>query len=263
MAHVHASSVVHADARLAPDVEIGPFCTVGAGVTLGSGSRLISHVVIDGDTTIGAHNTFYPFSSIGLASQDKKYANEPTRVVIGDHNVFRENCTVHRGTVQDRAVTTIGSRCLFMACAHVAHDCTVGDDAILANAATLGGHVTVGEFAILGGLCGVHQFCRVGAHAMIGGAAAVLQDVAPYVLGQGNPFTVSSVNTEGLRRRGFSAEAITAIRAAFKTVFRSGLTLKEAITALQAECANSGADAASALRPLLAFIEQPGRGLAC
>ena len=262
MAHVHAMSVVHSAAKLAPDVEVGPFCTVGEGVVLGAGSKLISHVVIDGDTHIGIGNTFFPFCSIGLASQDKKYANEPTKVVIGDDNVFRESCTVHRGTVQDSGVTTIGSRGLFMAYAHVAHDCVIGDDVILANAATLGGHVHVGNWAILGGLAGVHQFCRIGEHAMVGGASCVLQDVAPYVLGQGNPFSLSTVNSEGLKRRGFSAEAVTTVRNAFKTVFRNGLTLKEAIAALEAEMLTSSDDARAALMPLVAFLQTPGRGLA-
>jgi UDP-N-acetylglucosamine acyltransferase len=262
MAHIHALSVVHPAAKIAPDVEVGPFCTVGEGVVIGAGCKLISHVVIDGDTHIGTGNTFFPFCSIGLASQDKKYANESTKVVIGDDNVFRESCTVHRGTVQDRGVTSIGSRGLFMAYAHVAHDCTVGNDVILANAATLGGHVHVGNWAILGGLAGVHQFCRIGEHAMVGGASCVLQDVAPYVLGQGNPFSLSTVNSEGLKRRGFSAEAVTTVRNAFKTVFRNGLTLKEAIAALEAEMLASSDDAKAALTPLVTFLQTPGRGLA-
>ncbi len=259
---VHPLSIVHPNATLAPDVEIGPFCTVGAGVTLGGGTRLISHVVIDGDTHIGSNNTFYPFCSIGLASQDKKYANEATRVVIGDDNTFRESCTVHRGTVQDEGATTIGSRGLFMAYAHVAHDCVVGHDVILANAATLGGHVKVGNFAIIGGLAGVHQFCRIGEHAMVGGASCVLQDVAPYVLGQGNPFTVSAVNSEGLKRRGFSTEAIAAVRSAYKTVFRNGLILKEAVVALELEIAAAPVNVQTALIPFLDFLKSPGRGLA-
>ena len=262
MAQIHPLAIVHPAARLAPDVEVGPFCTVGEGVSIGNGCKLISHAAIDGDTTIGDGNTFFPFCSIGLASQDKKYANEPTKVIIGDDNVFRESCTVHRGTVQDRGVTTIGSRGLFMAYAHVAHDCMVGDDVILANAATLGGHVQVGNWAILGGLAGVHQFCRIGEHAMVGGASCVLQDVAPYVLGQGNPFTLSTVNSEGLKRRGFSAEAVTTVRNAFKTVFRNNLTLKEAINALEVELVTASDDAKSALMPLIAFLQSPGRGLA-
>ncbi|TAG04642.1 MAG: acyl-ACP--UDP-N-acetylglucosamine O-acyltransferase [Betaproteobacteria bacterium] len=262
MATVHPLAVVHPDAKLAADVVVGPFCTVAAGVTIGAGTKLISHVVVDGETHIGERNTFYPFASIGLAPQDKKYANEPTRLVIGNDNVFRESCTIHRGTIQDRSVTTLGSRILVMAYAHVAHDCTVGDDVILANNATLAGHVTVGEFAILGGLSGVHQFCRVGAHAMVGGCACVTQDVAPYVLGHGNPFSVSGVNSEGLKRRGFSADAVSAVRAAHKTIWRSGLVLKEAVAEIEATEAVASPDVQNALRPLLEFLRVSGRGLA-
>jgi UDP-N-acetylglucosamine acyltransferase len=262
MANIHPQSIVHPDAQLADDVVVGPFCTVGAGVRIGAGSRLVSHVVIDGDTVIGTGNKFYPFCSIGLESQDKKYADEPTRVVIGDDNSFRESCTVHRGTVQDQGVTRIGSRGLFMAYAHVAHDCVVGDDVILANAATLGGHVVVGNWAILGGLAGVHQFCRIGEHAMVGGASCVLQDVAPYCLGQGNPFSISTVNAEGLKRRGFAPDAIAAVRNAHKIIFRSGLILKDAIVALEAEAAAGGNEVAAALAPLIGFLKTPGRGLA-
>jgi UDP-N-acetylglucosamine acyltransferase len=262
MPAIHPLAIVHENATLADDVAIGPFCTVGPNVRIGSGSSLVSHVVIDGDTAVGERNVFYPFASIGLAPQDKKYAGEATRVVIGNDNVFRESCTVHRGTAQDRGVTTIGSRVLAMAYAHVAHDCIVADDAILANGATLAGHVTVDRFAIVGGLSAVHQFCRVGAHAMIGGCACVTQDIAPYILGHGNPFTVSSVNTEGLKRRGTSAEAIAAVRAAYKTVWRSGLTLKEAVESLDATMASSSDEVRTILAPLAEFLRTPGRGLA-
>ena len=262
MAQVHSLSIVHPSAQLADDVEIGPFCTVGAGVVLGPKCQLISHVVIDGDTRVGAGTTFYPFGSIGLASQDKKYANESTRVEIGNDNVFRESCTVHRGTAQDKGVTRIGSRGLFMAYAHVAHDCVLGDDVILANAATLGGHVRIGDWAIIGGLAGVHQFCRIGAHAMVGGASCVLQDVAPYVLGQGNPFSLSTVNAEGLKRRGFTPEMIAAVRNAYRVVFRSNLTLKDAIATLIAEQKTLSAEVQPIIAPLLEFLQSPGRGLA-
>jgi UDP-N-acetylglucosamine acyltransferase len=262
MAKIHAYAIVDANAKLADDVEVGPFCTIGANVTIGPGSKLISHVAIDGETTIGARNTFYPFASIGLAPQDKKYAGEPTRLVIGDDNVFRESCTIHRGTAQDRGVTTIGSRVLAMAYAHVAHDCNVGDDVILANAATLAGHVDIDEFAIVGGLAAVHQFSRVGAHAMIGGCACVLQDVAPYALGNGNPFTVSGVNLEGLKRRGFDADAIAAVRAAHKTIWRSGKVLAEAKIDLQALYDESNDSAKRVLKPLIDFLAVSGRGLA-
>jgi UDP-N-acetylglucosamine acyltransferase len=262
MASVHATAIVSPGATLADDVEIGPFCTVGANVVIGAGSRLISHVVMDGHTTIGERNTFFPFASIGLAPQDKKYANEPTRLVIGDDNVFRESCTIHRGTTQDQCVTTLGSRILVMAYAHVAHDCVVADDVILANAATLAGHVKVGAHAIVGGLAAVHQFCRVGAHVMIGGCACVTQDIAPYVLGHGNPFSVSGVNLEGLKRRGFDADAIAAVRSAHKTVWRSGQVLAEAKVELQKQHDASNESGKAALKPLIDFLAVSGRGLA-
>jgi UDP-N-acetylglucosamine acyltransferase len=262
MAKIHANAIVDANARLANDVEIGPFCTVGANVELGAGCKLISHVVIDGPTTIGDRNVFFPFASIGLAPQDKKYAGEPTRLVIGDDNVFRESCTIHRGTTTGTGVTTIGSRALFMAYAHVAHDCVVGDDAILANAATLAGHVTVGDYAIVGGLAAIHQFCRVGAHAMIGGCSCITQDIAPYVLGHGNPFSVTTVNVEGLKRRGFDADAISAVRAAHKIVWRSGKVLAEARVELQSLYDASPESAKRALEPLIEFLAVSGRGLA-
>jgi UDP-N-acetylglucosamine acyltransferase len=262
MATVHTHAIVHPSAELATDVEVGPFCTIGANVKIGAGSRLISHVVIDGHTTIGERNTFYPFASIGLAPQDKKYAGEPTQLVVGDDNVFRESCTIHRGTMQDKQVTRMGSRILAMAYAHVAHDCVIGDDVILANAATLAGHVKVGDFAIVGGLAGVHQFCRIGAHAMIGGAACVLQDVAPYLIGNGNPFSVSGVNLEGLKRRGFDADALAIVRAAHKLVWRSGNVLAEAKVSLQAMYDAGNDSEQRALQPLIEFLSVSGRGLA-
>ncbi len=262
MATVHPTAIVDPKAMLHDDVEIGPFCVVGENVTLGAGSKLVSHVVIDGITTIGARNTFFPFASIGLAPQDKKYAGEPTRLVIGDDNVFRESCTIHRGTEQDRSVTTLGSRILAMAYAHVAHDCVVGDDVILANAATLAGHVNVGEFAIVGGLAAVHQFCRVGAHAMIGGCSCVTQDVAPYVLGHGNPFAVSGMNLEGLKRRGYDADAQAAVKSAHKLIWRSGVVLAEAKLQLQQMHDEGNASAQRALKPLIDFLAISGRGLA-
>jgi UDP-N-acetylglucosamine acyltransferase len=262
MPKIHAQSIVDAKAQLADDVEVGPFCTIGPGVKIGTGSKLISHVVMDGDTTIGERNTFFPFASIGLASQDKKYAGEITRTVIGNDNIFREGCTVHRGTPSGAAVTTVGSRVLVMAYAHIAHDCVVGNDVIMANSATLAGHVVVGEFAIIGGLAAVHQFCRVGAHVMIGGCACITQDVAPYVLGHGNPFSVSTVNLEGLKRRGFDSDAMSAVRSAHKIVWRSGKTLADARVELQNLHDNSSDSAQRALKPLIDFLAVPGRGLA-
>ena len=255
-------AVVSPGAQLAADVQVGPFSVIGPEVIVGPRTWIGPHVVINGPTRIGAENRIFQFASIGEEPQDKKHRGEVTRLEIGDRNVFREFCTINRGTALDRGVTTIGSGNLFMAYTHVAHDCVVGDDVILANAATLGGHVRVGNWAILGGLAGVHQFCRVGEHAMVGGASCVVQDIAPYVLGQGNPFGVSTVNAEGLKRRGFSPEAIAAVRNAYKTIYRNNLTLKEAIAALETEHASASADVGAALQPLITFLQTPGRGLA-
>jgi len=262
MTRIHPTAIVDPTARIADGVEIGPFCTVGACVDIGAGCRLVSHVVVEGPTVMGARNTVYPFASIGLAPQDKKYAGEATRLEIGDDNTIREGATLHRGTATGSGVTRIGSRILFMAYAHVAHDCVVEDDVIMANAATLAGHVQVGRFAILGGLAAVHQHTRIGRHAMVGGCSCVLQDVAPYAIGHGNPFAVSSVNVEGLKRRGFSRAAIAAIREASRVVFRAGLTLRDAIAALEAMHERADDEVRSALLPLIEFLRTPGRGLA-
>jgi UDP-N-acetylglucosamine acyltransferase len=191
--------------------------------------------VIDGDTTVGEFNRFFPFSSIGLVPHDLKFRGEESRVEIGDHNVFREGTTVHRGTAGGGALTRIGSHNLLMAQAHVAHDCLVGDHAILANAAALSGHVEVQDFATLGGFSGVHQFCRVGAHAFMGGGTVATRDVAPFSLTVGNRAHFFGLNLVGLRRRGFSAEAIAALRQAYRVLTQGGLPLAEALRRLEAD----------------------------
>ncbi|MCS6997159.1 MAG: acyl-ACP--UDP-N-acetylglucosamine O-acyltransferase [Casimicrobiaceae bacterium] len=262
MARIHPTAIVEASVELEENVEIGPYCRVGPHVRIGRDSRLISHVIVEGPTVLGARTTIHPFACVGVAPQDKKYRGEPTRLEIGDDTTIRECATVSRGTLGGAGVTRIGARVLLMAYTHVAHDCVVEDDAILANAATLAGHVTVGRYAILGGLAAVHQFTRVGAHAMVGGCSCVLQDVAPYALGHGNPFSVTSVNVEGLKRRGFSREAIAALREAYRIVFRSGLTLTEALKRLAERAAQADCDVRAALEPLIEFLQVPGRGLA-
>ncbi len=228
MAQIHPTSVVDARAELADDVEIGPFCLVGPEVKIGAGTRLRSHVVVEGRTTIGCRNVIYAGASIGCHPQDKKYAGENTELVVGDDNVIRENCTFSIGTVQDHGITRVGSRNLFMANAHVAHDCVVGNDVILANNVALAGHVTVEDFAIIGGQTGVHQFVRVGAHAMVGGASAVLRDVPPYVICHLNPCTPAGLNLVGLRRSGFTDEQMRALRRAYGALYRENLTVREA-----------------------------------
>jgi len=225
---IDARAVVSPEARLGADVEVGPFTVIGPGVEIGPRTIIGPHAVINGPTTLGADNRVFQFASIGDAPQDKKYRGEPTRLVIGERNVFREFCTVNRGTTHDRGVTSIGDDNLFMPCAHVAHDCAVGSHTVFANSAVLGGHVEVGDWVILGGLSAVHQFSKVGAHAFIAGGAMVRQDVPPYVMVQGDPAEPYAVNSEGLKRRGFTEDQIRAIREAYRILYRSDLKLAEA-----------------------------------
>jgi UDP-N-acetylglucosamine acyltransferase len=226
-------AVVSPEARLAADVTVGPFSVIGPGVEIGPRTRVGPHAVINGPTTIGADNHVFQFASIGDAPQDKKYRGEPTRLVIGARNVFREFCTVNRGTTHDKGVTRIGDDNLLMACAHVAHDCVVGSHTVFANGAVLGGHVEIGDWVILGGLSAVHQFSKVGAHSFLAGGAIVRQDVPPYVMVAGNPAAPYAVNAEGLKRRGYTEEQIRAIRDAYRIVYRSDLRLSEAMTRLE------------------------------
>lgn len=231
---IHPTALVDSAARLADDVEVGPFTVIGPDVQIGAGSRIGPHVVIQGPTTLGERTRIFQFASVGEACQDKKYAGEPTRLVMGDDNVIREGVTLHRGTVQDRGETTIGSRNLFMAYVHVGHDCVIGSDCILANQVTLAGHVKLGDFAILGGLSAVHQFCHFGAHAMAGGGSIITKDTPAYVMINGNPAQVHGLNLVGLKRRGFSREAIRALGEAYKLVYRQGLTVEQALSQIRA-----------------------------
>ena len=230
---IDARAVVSPEARLAADVTVGPFSVIGPGVEIGPRTIVGPHAVINGPTTIGADNHVFQFASIGDAPQDKKYRGEPTRLVIGERNVFREFCTVNRGTTHDKGVTRIGDDNLLMACAHVAHDCVVGSHSVFANAAVLGGHVEIGDWVILGGLSAVHQFSKVGAHSFLAGGAIVRQDVPPYLMVAGNPAAPYAVNAEGLKRRGYTEEQIRAIRDAYRIVYRSDLRLSEAVARLE------------------------------
>lgn len=234
MSLIHPTALIDASAKLAEDVEVGAFSIIGADVSIGAGTRIGPHVVIQGPSVIGERNRIFQFASIGEECQDKKYKGEATRLEVGDDNVFREGVTVHRGTVQDQGLTRIGSRNLFMAYAHVAHDCVVGNDCILANQATLAGHVSVGDGAILGGLSAVHQFSRVGAYAMCGGGSIILKDIPAYALVSGHPAETHGLNYEGMKRRGVSKEAMQALRSAYKLIFRQGLPLQEALDQLEA-----------------------------
>ncbi len=235
MSLIHPTALIDPSAQLAEDVEVGPYSIIGADVVIGEGTKIGPHVVIQGPTKLGKRNQIFQFASVGEACQDKKYKGEPTRLEMGDDNVIREGVTLHRGTVQDSQLTQVGSRNLFMAYSHVAHDCIVGNDCILANQATLAGHVTLGDFVILGGLSAVHQFSRIGSHAMCGGGSIILKDVPAYTMISGHPAESHGINYEGLKRRGFSKEAMQALRNAYKTVFRKGLNLQDAIAELEAQ----------------------------
>ncbi|PZN32723.1 MAG: acyl-[acyl-carrier-protein]--UDP-N-acetylglucosamine O-acyltransferase [Proteobacteria bacterium] len=229
---IHSTAIVADDAIIAPDVEIGAYAVIGPGVSIGAGSRVGPHAVIEGPTRIGRENNIFQFASIGAAPQDLKYRGEPTRLEIGDRNVFRENCTINRGTTKDRGVTVIGDDNLFMTGAHVGHDSIIGSKCVFANYATLGGHAQVGDWVHMGGFAGIHQFCKVGAHAFIANNTAVTRDVPPYVMAVGRPAEPHSVNAEGLKRRGFTPEQIRNLREAYKTLYRSGLKLSEAMEEL-------------------------------
>jgi UDP-N-acetylglucosamine acyltransferase len=253
---IHPTAIVSPRARLGADVSIGAYAIVGEHVEIGDGTSIGSHTVVTGHTRIGRDNRIFQFCSVGEAPQDKKYAGEPTALHIGDRNTLREFCTLNIGTAQDAGVTRIGDDNWIMAYVHVAHDCQVGSNAIFANSTQLAGHVQVGDWAILGGFTGVHQFVRVGAHSFTAVSTVLLQDLPPYVMAAGNTAQPRSINAEGLKRRGFSAEAIQAIKRAYKTLYRSALTLEEARRQISAE-----AESMAELRVLAEFLSVPGRGI--
>lgn len=261
MTNIHATAIVDPKAQLDDNVEVGPYSIIGPNVTIGSGTRIGPHVVIQGHTTIGRDNTFFQFSSIGAAPQDKKYKNEPTRLEIGDRNTIREFCTFNLGTSQDVGVTRLGNDNWIMAYVHLAHDCQVGNNTIFANNAALAGHVHIGDWVILGGFSNIHQFCKIGAHAMLGMSTSLTQDVPPFVLVTGNPASPHGVNIEGLKRRGFSREAISAVREAYKVVYRSGLTLEQAKAEMDKGIGALSADAAPHMRTVREFLDHASRGI--
>lgn len=253
---IHPTAIIHPDARIADGVSIGAYSVVGGHVEIGEGTEIGPHVVVEGHTRLGSDNRIFQFCSIGAAPQDKKYAGEPTRLEIGNRNTFRESCTVNCGTTQDQGVTRIGDDNWIMAYVHVAHDCVLGNNIIIANSTQLAGHVTVGDWVILGGITGVHQFVRIGAHSMTAVGSMLLQDLPPYVMAAGNPAEPRSINAEGLKRRGFSSEAIAAIRRSFKTLYRNGMLLEQARQTIEAEAAS-----VPELSLLASFLQQPGRGI--
>ena len=254
--NIHPTAQVAPGAELGDGVEVGAYAVIGPDVQVGANTRIGPHAVILGPTRIGADNVIFQFASVGSAPQDKKYKGEPTRLEVGDRNVIRECVTLNRGTTKDQGVTRIGNDNLFMAYAHVAHDCQVGNQCVLANNATLGGHVQLGDWVIMGGLSAIHQFCKVGAHAFIANNAAVTRDVPPYVMTVGQPAAAHSVNSEGLKRRGFTPEQIRNIRNAFRLLYRSGLKLADATAQLE-----TLAQEQPELKPIVEFLPTSTRSI--
>jgi len=253
---IHQTAIVHPGAKIAKDAEVGAYSIIGEHVEIGAGTWIGPHAVIEGHTRIGKANRIFQFCSVGAIPQDKKYAGEPTRLEIGDNNTIREFCTLNTGTVQDAGVTRIGNDNWIMAYVHVAHDCHIGHHTIMANGATLGGHVHIGDWVFLGGLSGVHQFVRIGAHAMTGFQTRLSQDLPPYVTAADNPAVAHGINSEGLKRRGFSSESIMVIKRAYKTLYKSGLSLEDAKAAIAAQV-----DEHAELKLLSDFLATSERGI--
>jgi UDP-N-acetylglucosamine acyltransferase len=260
MALIHSTALVDPNARIADSVEIGAYSVIGPNVSIAANTKIGPHVVIEGHTTIGSDNQIFQFASIGAAPQDKKYKGEPTQLEIGDRNTIREFVTINLGTTQDAGVTRLGNDNWIMAYVHIAHDCQLGSNIILANNATLAGHVHLADWVFLGGFTSVHQFCHIGEHAMTAFTAAVSQDIPPFVTAAGNRAVPAGINSEGLKRRGFSSEQIAAIKRGYRLIYRAGLPLEEAKAALQAEEEKSP-DAAVYLRQLREFIASSARGI--
>jgi UDP-N-acetylglucosamine acyltransferase len=253
---IHPTAIVSREAVVAADVTIGPYCQIGDRVTIGSGCRLDSHVIVEGPTTIGENNRFFPFCTIGLQPQDLKFKGEDTRLSIGSNNVFREYVNVHRGTQGGGGHTIIGHHNFLMVYSHVAHDCLLGNHIIMANSATLAGHVTVEDHATIGAFSGVHQFCRVGTHGYVGGYSVITRDVLPYskTVSERNTHAFG-VNTIGLERKGFTPQQIESIKTAFRLLLQSKLNTTQAVEAIQAQIQSNE------VRVLLDFIKTSSRGV--
>jgi len=255
MTNIHPTAVVQPGAQIGADCVIGPYSVIGANVTLGAGCKLHSHVVIDGHTTLGSGNELFPFACIGLKTQDLKWKGGVTRTVIGDHNTFREHVTIHSAT-SDGEATVVGSHNHILAYCHIAHDCRLGDHIIMSNVATLAGHVVVGDHAVVGGLAAVHQFCRIGKLAMIGGCSKVVQDIPPFMIGDGNPAETRTINKVGLERHGLGEEAQEALKKAYKILFREGLNIPNALAKIQAELPQL-----PEVQHLVEFVQASQRGI--
>jgi UDP-N-acetylglucosamine acyltransferase len=256
MSRIHPTALIDPKAELAGDVEVGPFSIIGPKVKIDSGTWIGPHVVVTGRTTLGKSNRIFQFASMGEEPQDKKYAGEDTELIMGDNNYIRELCNFSRGTIQGGGKTIIGNNNWIMACVHIAHDCILGDNIIMANNASLAGHVTVGNFAILSGYTLIHQFCIVGEHSFTSFASHVNQSIPPYVTVSGEKAKAKGVNTEGLKRRGYSPEQVQQVRRAYKVLYRSGLPLEEAKQKLQ-EMAETSVE----IRPLVEFLDKTEKSL--
>jgi UDP-N-acetylglucosamine acyltransferase len=254
---IHPTAIIDPGAKIHPSCKIGPYCVIGPEVELGEGCELVSHVAMQGPSKIGVDNGFFPFSSVGLAPQDISYAGEPTRLEIGDHNKIREFVTINRGTVKGGGVTRVGNHTLIMAYTHIAHDCSIGDHVIMANAATLGGHVIVEDWAMVGALCPVHQFVRIGTHSYVGGGTTITQDVLPFSKTSAERNTHAfGMNSVGLERRGFTKERIRKIHHAYKVLLASRLNTSQALEKLKSE-----PDLGEDVEMLIRFIEASERGV--
>jgi len=254
---IHPTAIIDSSAVIASDVKIGPYCIIGPQVTIGEGTKLHSHVVIGGYTRIGKNNEIFQFASVGEVCQDLKYAGEETWLEIGDSNLIREHCSLHRGTTQDQGITKIGSHNLLMVNTHIAHDCVVGDHNIFANNVGVAGHVHVGDYVVVGGNSGIHQFCKIDSFSMIGGASLILKDVPAYVMVSGNPAHAFAMNVEGMRRKGWSKNVIQGLRQGFKLIYKEGLTTEQAIQQIRAEILPEVPE----VQLLIDSLEQSKRGI--
>lgn len=253
---IHKTALVSPKAEIDSNVCIGPFCIIGDGVVIKKGTKLISHVVMEGNTQIGEDCTIYPFTSIGLPPQDLKYKNEKTGVKIGSRNIIREYITIHRASIGGDGVTEIGDANFLMAYVHIAHDCKIGNSVIMANAATLAGHVVIEDFAVIGGLVAIHQFTRIGAYSMVGGFSGIGQDIPPYTIASGARAKLYGLNVIGLKRHGFSDEAVNNLKKAYKVLFREKRTLKDALKKIKTELPQT-----SEIKHIVEFIERNKRGI--
>lgn len=253
---IHKTAIIDAKAELDSGVEIGPYCIIGPQVKIAKNTKLAPHVVIDGWTKIGEGCRIFQFASLGAIPQDLKYKGEESWVILGNNNTIREFVTIHRGTAQSGGKTIMGDNNLLMAYSHVAHDCKIGNQVILANAATLAGHIEIEDYAIVGGLVGIHQFLRLGRHCIIGGGSGVNQDIPPYMMANGQRAKLYGVNNIGLKRHNFSPEAVSNLKKAYHIIFRSGLTVKKALDQVQTEIKNS-----PEVDHLISFIKSSERGI--